>query len=386
MKKVKKISFPRLCLGMAFCLFAFAFLSACESESRTPKKSQQDSPAAPDFEASLVFNDVTLEQADPQGHPLWKVKAKQAAYSKDKKNAKVQNPIGDLFQDGKLVLKVSAQSGEVQEDGQKILLKGQIVATDPRNGAVFRGNEVEWRPKEDLLLVRDNLKGTHEKTEVSAGEGRYLSRKQQVELFGKVVGTSKDPALQIKTEHAIWQIPQKLVIGDQRLQIDRYTGTTVTDQAVGDQSEVNLATKTAKMKQNVELASIDPPVQIASNSVIWNFNTRTVVSDQPVRIVNRQEQVTLTANRGQVDLERNVAVATGGAQGMSTRNQAKLYANQITWEIPTQQLQADGNVIYQQVDPPLNLNGSKAFGRLDDQTITITGGSSGGRVVTEIVP
>lgn len=386
MKKVKKISFPQLCLGAAFCLFTFTFLSACENQSRTAKKLQQDRAAAPDFEGSLVFNDVTLEQADPQGHPLWKVKAKQATYSQDKKIAKVQSPVGDLFQDGKLVLKVSAQSGEVQEDGQKIFLRGQIVATDPRNGAVFRGNEVEWRPKEDIMFIRNNLIGTHEKTEVSAKEGQYLTRKQQVELFSQVVGKSQDPALQLKTEHAIWQIPQKLVIGDRRIQIDRYKGTTVTDQAVGDQSQVNLATKIATIKNNVELASIDPPIQIASHSIVWDLNAQTAVSDRPVRIFQRQEQMTVTANRGQIDLEKKIAIATGGAQGFASRNQAKLYANQLTWDITTEQIQADGNVIYQQVDPPLHLNGPQALGRLQDQTITIVGNKSSGRVVTEIIP
>lgn len=382
----KKISFPRLCLGITLCFFTFAFFSACENQSRTVKKLQQARAVAQDLQGSLVFNDVTLEQADPQGHPLWKVKAKQAIYSKDKKNAQVQSPIGDLFQDGKIVLKITAQSGEVQEDGQKILLKGQIVATDPRNGAVFRGNEAEWRPKEDLMLARNNLTGTHENTDVSAKEGRYFSRKQEIELFGQVVGRSKDPALQMKTEHLIWQIPQHLFLGDQHIEIDKYKGAIVNEQAVGNQSEVNLSTKIAILKQNAELASIDPPVQIASNSFVWNLNTHIVVSDQPVRMFHRQEQVTVTANQGQIDLERKVAFAIGGAQGFASRNQAKLYADQITWDIPTQQLQADGSVIYQQVNPPLHLSGPKAFGKIQDQTIVVSSSSSGSRVVTEIVP
>lgn len=385
MLQEKKISFPSKTLGMAFCFLTFAFLSACQNQSRTVKKLQQDRAVAQDLQGSLIFNDVTLEQADPQGRPLWKVKAKQATYSKDKKNAKVQSPIGDLFQDGKIVLKVTAQSGEVQEDGQKILLKGQIVATDPRNGAVFRGDEAEWHPKEDLMIARNNLTGNHEKTDVSAKEGRYFSRKQQLELFGQVVGTSKDPALQMKTEHLIWQIPQRLFQGDQRIQIDKYKGTTVNEQAVGNQSEVNLKTKIAILKQNAELESVEPPVQIASHSLVWNLNTHIVVSDQPVKMFHRREQVTVTASQGQMDLERKVAFASGGAQSFATRNQAKLYADQITWDIPTQQLQADGNVIYQQVNPPLHLTGPKAFGKIQDQTIVVNSSSSG-RVVTEIVP
>jgi hypothetical protein len=57
----------------------------------------------------------------------------------------------------------------------------------------------------------------------------------------------------------------------------------------------------------------------------------------------------------------------------------------MMWEIPTQKLQASGNVIYQQVNPPFNTTGPTAVGRLQDQSIVVTG-SAGTRVVTEIIP
>jgi LPS export ABC transporter protein LptC len=390
MKKVasrKKI----FLLPIYFLLFTF-LISACNTEKRTEKKLQKDTSSVTDFEGSLVFQNVTLDQADEQGRPLWKVKAKQAVYTKDKKAARIQNPSGDLFQDGKMVMQITAQSGEVQEDGKKIFLKGQIVATDPRNGAVLKGNELEWRPKEDLLIVRQNLVGTHQKMEATAKEGRYFSRSQQMELLGQIVATSKDPALQIRTEHLVWQIPQQMVVGDRRIQIDRYTGNRVTDQAVGDSGQVNLKTKMATLTKNVQMTSLDPPVQIAGNSVTWNLNTQMVTSDQPVKVVHRQQQVTLTGNRGQVDLKGKVARLVGGVQGVGTRNQSQLYANQVTWNIPTEEFDAQGNVIYhQQVDPPLHLTGSRAVGKFQGQTVVVTGGGggasgSGSRVVTEIIP
>ena len=373
-------------LGFALCLVILSFLSACNGESRTEKKIKKDT-AATEIEGSLVFNNVTLDQADEKGRPLWKVKAKQATYSKDKKIARIEKPTGDLFQDGKIVLKVSANSGEVQlgETGNKVFLKGQITATDTRNGAVFRGDELEWRPKEDLLVVRNNLKGSHPQLQASAKEGRYFSRKEQVELFGQVAAISKDPDLQMKTEYLLWQIKDQQLSGNKRIQIERYKAKTVTDRVEADNSQVNLKTKIATLKQNVQLTSVDPPLLISSNSAVWNLNTQTVTSDQPVRIVHQKENVILTANQGVVDLQRKVANLTGGVQGVGSRNQAKLYANQMMWEIPTQKLQASGNVIYQQVNPPFNTTGPTAVGRLQDQSIVVTG-SAGTRVVTEIIP
>lgn len=372
-------------LYLAFCLFSISFLSACNSKTQTEKKIKKDTSSTA-IEGTLVFNNVTLEQADEKGRPLWKVKAKQAIYTKDKKLGRIDNPTGDLYQDGQIVLKASADSGEILENGQIVFLKGKITATDTRNGAVFNGDELEWRPKEDLLVVRNNLKGSHPQLQATGKEGRYFSRKQQLELIGQVSAISKDPDLQMKTEHLFWQIKEKQVNGDKRIQIERYKDKIVTDRVEADKSEVNLQTKIAILKQNVQVTSVEPPVLMSTNSAVWNINARTVVSDQPVKIVHQKEEVVMTANQGQVDLEKKVANLTGGVQGVGSRNQAKLYSNQLTWDIPTQNVQASGNVIYQQINPPFNLKGATAVGKLQDQSIVVNSGGSGNRVVTEIIP
>ncbi|NEQ22912.1 MAG: LPS export ABC transporter periplasmic protein LptC, partial [Microcoleus sp. SIO2G3] len=91
-------------IAFTFCLVTCDSLSACEGKSRTEQKIKQDT-AATEIEGSLVFKNVTLDQADEKGRPLWKVKAKQATYTKDKKLGRIDNPSGDLYQDGKIVLR-----------------------------------------------------------------------------------------------------------------------------------------------------------------------------------------------------------------------------------------------------------------------------------------
>jgi len=381
----KRLLLPFDFLGLTVLLIFLLGVGACSNKTQATNKVEKKPSPPPKFDTSLVFNNVTLDQADEAGRRLWTVKAKQATYSTDKKTANVETPKGDLFQDGVLVLQVSAARGVVQEDGKTIFLQGQIVATDPRNGAVLKGDELEWRPKEDLLILRNNLIGTHPKLKATAKEGRYFSRPQRLDLQGQIVAVSNDPPLKMRTEHLIWEIPQEKVTGDQRIQIDRYKGQTVIGQAVGNQSQVDLKTKIVTLRQNVQINSIDPPIEIIGNAVNWNLNTEIVASDEPVRIWHRQEQVTLTGNKGQVNLKQQVAVLTGDAKGFANRNQAKLYANQVTWLFPTQQVQAQGNVNYQQVNPPLNLKGPTALGRLQDQSVVVTG-NSGGNVVTEIIP
>ncbi len=371
--------------ALALCCFTIALLSACKSETRTENKIKQDTSAT-DIEGSLVFKNITLDQADEKGRRLWKVKAKQASYSQDKKIARIEKPSGDLYQDGKIVLQVSADSGEIRQDGKLVFLKGQISATDTRNGAVFRGDELDWHPKEDLLVVRNNLKGSHPQLQTTAKEGRYFTRKQQVELLGQVAAISKDPDLQMNTEHLIWQIKEQQVSGDKRIRIERYKAKTVTDRVEADVSQVNLKTKIATLQKNIQLTSIDPPLLMSSNSAVWNINAETVVSEQPVKIVHQKEKVILTGNQGQVDLKQKVATLRGGVQGIGSENQAKLYANQMRWDIPTQNIQASGNVMYQQVNPPFNTTGPTAVGKLQNKSIVVRGGAGGERVVTKIIP
>lgn len=402
-QELKKRAKVKPFLALAFAFFSLWLLSACNSQSHTSRKIQQDTSAT-EIEGSLVFNNITLDHADQKGRPVWQVKAKQAIYTKDKKLAHIEKPTGDLFQDGEKILKVSAESGEVREDGEKIFLKGEITATDLRNGAIFEGDELEWLPEKDLLIVRNNLKGSLVRTnlkenlvppnlqdnppqqlQVSAKEGHYLSRKQELELLGQVTAISKEPNLHLKTEYLVWHIKEQKVTGNKRIQMERYKEKQVTERVEADQSEVNLKTKIAKLTQNVQLTSVDPPLLMSSNSTTWDLNQETVVSDQPLKIVHQQEKVILTGNQGQVDLERKVANLSGGVQGIGSRNQAKLYANQLRWEIPTQNVQASGNVIYQQTKPVFSTKGETAVGRLEDKSIVVSGGA-GERVVTEIIP
>jgi lipopolysaccharide export system protein LptA len=81
-----------------------------------------------------------------------------------------------------------------------------------------------------------------------------------------------------------------------------------------------------------------------------------------------------------------MAWLTGGTQGMSQRNQATLFANNLTWNMADQTLEALGNVIYQQSkSPKFNLTGERAIGILQNNSVIVTSDKKD-RVVTEIYP
>jgi lipopolysaccharide export system protein LptA len=80
-----------------------------------------------------------------------------------------------------------------------------------------------------------------------------------------------------------------------------------------------------------------------------------------------------------------VAQLDGKVRGVGQKNQSQLTANHVTWFFETQQFQAEGNVNYNQQNPPFSIAGPKANGKLDDQQVAVNGDSSG-RVELQIVP
>lgn len=358
---------------------------ACGGRNRSAEKLAQDTQEAQKFDSNLTFNNVTLQEANEKGQLWWKVKAKQATYSKDQRNAVVVEPKGELYQDGKPIYKIEAQKSEVQQDGKSIVLKGQITATDVKDGSVFKGNEVEWRPTENVMFIRNNFTGNHKQMQIAAKQGQFLTRENKVDVSGQVVATVTQPEMKMQTEHLIWNTQQQTVTGDRPIQVERYQNKVVTDRGSADKADVDLKAKTVNLRENAKIAMKASNLNISGNLLTWNIDAQTLNAAEPVTIVNPVQQTTITANSGDMDLKQNVARLDGNVRGVGQKNQSQLTANHVTWFFDTQQFQAEGNVNYNQQNPPFSIAGPKANGKLDDQQVAVNGDSSG-RVELQIVP
>ncbi|MEG4421450.1 LPS export ABC transporter periplasmic protein LptC [Microcoleus sp. LAD1_D5] len=375
--KLMLLFLPALILGIA----------ACAAPQETQKnKLAEDIKTAQQSNSTLTLNKVTLEQANEKGETFWKVNSTNAVYSKDKKIVNVQKPVGKLFQDGKEIYDIQGETGQVFQEGNQVFLKGNIVAKDLKNGVVLRGNELEWRPKEDVLVVRNNLTGENKQVTASAKEARVFSRAKRMELFGSVVANVKDPVLQLRTEHLVWFVEQQKVNSDKPTQIDRYKDKKLTDSGFADKVDVDLKTKIATLTQNAQLMPSDPPLQIESSLMSWNFPAQSVVSPGPVKVLHRVEKVTMTGDRGRGDLEKKVFYLTGNVVGIGEKRQSQLNTDRVTWYLTNQTFDAEGNVVYKQLNPVFNLTGPRAAGELKNQTVIVKGDGGGGQVVTEFVP
>ncbi|MGJ3245478.1 MAG: LPS export ABC transporter periplasmic protein LptC [Elainellaceae cyanobacterium] len=371
-------------LAVPFLLMLISLGSATCRGSGDRAADNSSTPDASEDEptSDLTFNNITLEQSDEEGQTLWKIDSKQATYSQNRQFAELERPKGDFFRDGEPAISFEAERGEVREGGEQLFLRGSVVATDLDSGAVLKGDEVEWLPAENVVVVRNNVTGTHPEFNLSADEAKAFIDEQRIELTGNIVATTGNQDTRLEGQHLIWRIDQEKVISDRPFQVQRLQNRRPTDQASADQAEFNLATKTATLQQNGLIISQEPPLRVTGDSLVWDMDDQTVVANQPVTIVHRAQQTTITANRGRGNLATEVFNFIGNVRAIAQRNQSQLTSDRLTWNVATQNLEAEGNVTYQQVDPVLNLRGGRAVGKLEDQTIVV----SGGRVVTEIVP
>ncbi len=363
----------------------FLSLSACRNNQQVTDPNLDNTTEEETIQELLILENATLNQVNSQGQTLWKLNVEKAVYKQDNQNAEIEEITGELYEAGSVFLKIQANEGKIINDGEQINLQGEVVATDPRNGAVLKSERIEWYPEDKLLVIPQPLTGDHPQFKASANQGKYYTDRQQLDLIGEVEGNANDPRLQLQGEKFSWFIPQETVKSDQPLKVDRYNPETekVSDRVTANSGEVQLDKKVVTLEENVAFDSNDPKLQVTSNLIIWNVDQKIITSPKPIQVF--QENLALSGNQGQVNLNTEVAEFQGDVKGVSLENQGTLLANQLRWTIPTEEIEAEGNVVYQQKNPSLTTRGDQARGVLQQENIVVQG-TEEERVVTEIIP
>jgi LPS export ABC transporter protein LptC len=365
-----------LLIGITFSV------TSCQPSNSDPDVNQVAPTSRLDTE--LVLNNAVLEQSNKQSNTVWKIKADNIVYSEDKKIATLTKVVGNLLQNDVVILKISAKSGEVRNQGDIILLEDQVIASDPRNGSVISSEEVEWQPQNNLLLIKTKLIGNHPNLEVIAKSGRYFTDIERLEIEKDVVATTKQPALQLTSDRLEWNIPQGEIISPGAMKLVHYDqNQTIVDQLVSDRAELNLQKHQVVLNKNIELITSEPQLQVATDFLTWNYQDRIGKTDRPIQILDRDRRINITGNQGEINLQQQLATLQNGVKGINETEGSELYARKVIWELNTEEVEATGNVIYEQAKPKARLTGEKAIGTLGNNNITVT--SNGKQPVTSVI-
>ncbi len=363
-------------------LYCITGLYSCSSQTYIPKTQITTSQK---LDNNLIFFDVTLEQADKVGQPIWSFKTKRAVYTKNKQFGRVDNLYGEIYQDGQVVYQIQSDAADIKQDDKRLFLRGKITAINPKNGAVLRGNELEWKPQKDLLIIRKEINGTHKQLKAIAKEARIKTRSQRIDFSGDVVIDSINPPLKIRTQHLTWQIMQDKLITSHTIKIDHFKNRQIAEHLRGSAAEVDLKAKIARITKNAQIHLLEPLMEITSKEMTWDINTHTVSSNTSVQVFQKSENIKVTGNYGELKIPQKI-LSLGGGVYVTGQHIKFIKSQKLTWLLDKNSIEASGDVVYKQVKPSLTFNGDKAVGNLKIGQMVISGGNNRKSVVAEIIP
>lgn len=336
---------------------------------------------------SLRLTDVDLEQADEKGNLLWKIKAKQAVYNREKKEGTIEGLKGELYQEGKLAFKIEAEKGEIKGDGKVIVLKEKIVAVNVKDEVEIKGQEMEWQTQANLLKVKNKFTATHKTVKVTGKEGQYFSKKRLAEFVGTIVAEVKTPKLKMTTEKLNWNLEKEQVETTAKVFIERKQEDDLIDRARAEKGSYDLKAKVAKLQQAVQVNLAKPELEVTGDDLVWNTEKQLITADKPIKAYSKAEAMTVSADRGELKIKEQTAYLTQNVRGTSEKNRSTIGTDRLVWFLEKQTFEATGNVVYRQASPAANLVGKSAIGNLATQEVKVTGGpGADDRVVIDIVP
>ena len=324
-----------------------------ESE-RLKWQPKQDLLVMGNFEDDVLEDDVLVDAVESEGDPS----DRAGNESNETRNEELQN------------------SAQPEEDSLQDKPVGKALTT------------------QDLLdeatLEKAPVRGFNPQMEAIAQVASVSNKNNRVELTGGVAAKSQEsPWLTFATEQLTWLVEQERIQTDQPLTVEQYQSedyAQVSDRVIGAKGNVQLADNIVTLDESVQLESLAQSLKVSSAIAVWDVDAQTVSIDSQVNIEQSERKVTASANSANLDLAQKVVYLTGDVRANGEENDSRLQADRVVWKTQSQDVEAEGNVQYEQAaSPAASIAGEKAVGNLEQGTLVILSGESGD-VVTEIVP
>lgn len=162
-------------------LFLATLGTGLMSQGCSRQTTLQPEETAPPFS----FRALDLQQRTRQGLPAWSLKSPEARYDIRSSVARALRPEGVIFEKGQPLYKLSATTGTVINDGAVMLLEGDIrlqrLGKDP---LLLSADRVLWIPRESRMRFELGPKVRNLQTQLSAQTATLLLENDQLELRG----------------------------------------------------------------------------------------------------------------------------------------------------------------------------------------------------------
>lgn len=312
-------------LSILSSLAALALLSlACGALEPSPDR--DPTPADPIPTPQLIYEDITLTQARPDGGILWRLQARLAEYEPPSEgsatpvqlgSAHLQAVEGEFFDEDNRAIRTRAEQGSAYPGERRLELRGQVEVESERDNLRLQAQRVEWLPEQRLLQAEGQVK-----VELLEGQGSLQGERLLVDF------------------------------GQAQMQLENWDPT-----------------------QPVRAEYRDPDLELAASRFLWQFGVGEVQAVGSVEVYAPLQALRLRGEQLRAPLPLTELRILGNGQAKAEQTGQELQAQEIRWRIGSTQLQAQGNVRYRQPGQALTVRGNQGILDWQANTARIQGNS-----------
>lgn len=285
-----------------------------------------DAPSEPISTPQLIYEDITLTQARPDGGILWRLQARLAEYESPPENgaapvqlgsAHLQAVQGEFFDEDNRAIRTRAEQGSAYPGERRLELRGQVEVESERDNLRLEAQQVEWLPEQRLLQAEGQVK-----VELLEGQG------------------------------SLWGDRLLVDFGQAQMQLENLDPT-----------------------QPVRAEYRDPDLELAASRFLWQFGVGEVQAVGSVEVYAPLQALRLRGEQLRAPLPFAELRLLDNVKAKAEQTGQELEAQEIRWRIGSTQLQAQGNVRYRQPGQALTVRGNQGILDWQANTARIQGNS-----------
>ncbi|MGY4591260.1 LPS export ABC transporter protein LptC [Thermostichus sp. MS-CIW-40] len=285
-----------------------------------------DAPSEPISTPQLIYEDITLTQARPDGGILWRLQARLAEYESPPENgaapvqlgsAHLQAVEGEFFDEDNRAIRTRAERGSAYPGERRLELTGQVEVESERDNLRLEAQRVEWLPEQRLLQAEGQVK-----VELLEGQG------------------------------SLWGDRLLVDFGQAQMQLENWDPT-----------------------QPVRAEYRDPDLELAASRFLWQFGVGEVQAVGSVEVYAPLQALRLSGGQLRAPLPFAELRLLDNVKAKAEQTGQELEAQEIRWRIGSTQLQAQGNVRYRQPGQALTVRGNQGILDWQANTARIQGNS-----------
>jgi LPS export ABC transporter protein LptC len=345
----------------------------------------------------FVFRSLNLRQQDSKGRQAWELSSPEARYDLRRRVAQALKPRGVIYADGKARYRLAAESGTVINDGEVILLEGNVrleqLGSQP---TLIRASRVRWIPSRSLMEIDRHPEAFDPQNRIVSLRARFLLDRNQLELRGspQLQRWSRrfdpfrnekrgPPELVVTVSRADWQPGSGLLEATGPVRAVRRPASSTPGRLPQTFTASALQGNTVRQEYRLRapVRVVDPvdAMQLDAQDVSIEVGPQRLYSDQP--FVARRGPSSVHGESLRVHAgEQSVEIPAGCVLEQPGE---RLRARRCHWNWKTQAIEAEGNLELDRQTNPRSVRGQQLKGTLGaNGSVQVT--NPGGRVVSRI--